>query len=125
MLVVAAARSTNLDTLVGVGAAIAVTIGSKGIGVLFGLGKLLATMYVALVLFIALVLAPTLIMRGQYDGIASMEDLLEFFKLLPNPDKQFAVMPGIAHNSTKAVNYQIAYHILHAFLTQPAPMYRG
>jgi len=73
----------------------------------------------------ARILAPTLIMRGQYDGIASMEDLLEFFKLLPNPDKQFAVMPGIAHNSTKAVNYQIAYHILHAFLTQPEPVYRG
>ena len=29
--------------------------------------------------------APTLIMRGQYDGIAAMDDLLEFFKLLPNP----------------------------------------
>ena len=54
-----------------------------------------------------------------------MDDLLEFFKLLPNPDKQFAVMPGIAHNSTKAVNYAIAYHILLSFLTQPAPLYRG
>ena len=30
----------------GVGAAIAVTVGSKGVGVLFGLGKLIATMYV-------------------------------------------------------------------------------
>ena len=69
--------------------------------------------------------ASTLIMRGQYDGIASMEDLLDFFKLLPNPDKQFAVMPGISHNSTKAVNYAIAYHILRSFLTQPAPLYRG
>jgi pimeloyl-ACP methyl ester carboxylesterase len=69
--------------------------------------------------------APTLIMRGQYDGIAAMDDLLDFFKLLPNADKQFAVMPGIAHNSTKAVNYAIAYHILLAFLTQPAPLYRG
>jgi len=34
-------------------------------------------------------------------------------------------MPGIAHNSTKAVNYAIAYHILLAYLTQPAPIYRG
>jgi pimeloyl-ACP methyl ester carboxylesterase len=49
----------------------------------------------------------------------------EFFKRLPKPDKQFAVMPGIAHNSTKALNYEIAYHILLAFLTQPAPVYRG
>ena len=35
-------------------------------------------------------------MRGQYDGIAAIEDLLEFFKRLPNPDKQFAVMPDCA-----------------------------
>jgi proton glutamate symport protein len=40
----------------GVGAAIAVTVGSKGLGVLFGLGKLIITMYVALVLFVVLVL---------------------------------------------------------------------
>jgi proton glutamate symport protein len=41
---------------VGVGAAIAVTVGTKGVGVLFGLGKLIVTMYIALVLFVALVL---------------------------------------------------------------------
>ena len=40
----------------GVGAAIAVTVGSKGIGVLFGLGKLILTMYAALVLFVVVVL---------------------------------------------------------------------
>ena len=45
----------------GVGAAIAVTIGAKGIGVLFGLGKLVAASYLALALFIALVLVPTLL----------------------------------------------------------------
>lgn len=45
----------------GVGAAIAVTVGSKGIGVLFGLGKLVAALYLALVLFIGLVLVPTLV----------------------------------------------------------------
>jgi proton glutamate symport protein len=36
----------------GVAAAMAVTVGSKGFGVLFGLGKLIATMYVAQVLFV-------------------------------------------------------------------------
>ncbi len=40
----------------GVGAAIAVTVGSKGLGVLFGLGKLILTMYAALFLFVVLVL---------------------------------------------------------------------
>jgi len=46
----------------GVGAAIAVTIGSKGVGVLFGLGKLIATMYVASALFVLLVLLPVVIL---------------------------------------------------------------
>src|SRR5260370_4553188 len=36
----------------GVGAALAVTVGAKGFGVLFGLGKLILTMYVPLVLFV-------------------------------------------------------------------------
>jgi pimeloyl-ACP methyl ester carboxylesterase len=68
---------------------------------------------------------PTLILRGQYDGIASVEDLLDFFARLPNPDKQFAVMPGIAHASFQQKNYRIPYHLLYAFFTQPAPVYRG
>jgi proton glutamate symport protein len=46
----------------GVGAAIAVTIGSKGVGVLLGLGKLIGTMYVAAALFVLLVLVPVTIL---------------------------------------------------------------
>src|SRR5499425_2689228 len=68
---------------------------------------------------------PTLIMRGQYDGIASFADLLKFFERLPNPDKQFAVMPGIAHASFHQKNYAICYHILESFFSQPAPIYKG
>jgi pimeloyl-ACP methyl ester carboxylesterase len=69
--------------------------------------------------------APTLILRGEYDGIASMEDLLKFFAKLPNPDKQFAVMPGIAHASFHQKNYMICYHVLLSFFSQPAPIYRS
>ncbi|MDX1540402.1 MAG: alpha/beta fold hydrolase [Geminicoccaceae bacterium] len=68
---------------------------------------------------------PTIIMRGQWDGIAGFDDLLAFFKRLPNPDKQFAVMPGIAHASFQQKNYQLVYHILEAFFTQPDPVYTG
>jgi len=68
---------------------------------------------------------PTLIMRGEYDGIASLSDLLKFFERLPNPDKQLAVMPGIAHASFHQKNYAICYHILAGFFAQPAPVYRG
>jgi pimeloyl-ACP methyl ester carboxylesterase len=68
---------------------------------------------------------PTLIMRGQWDGIASFEDLVAFFAKLPNPDKQFAVMPGISHASFQQKNYLLVYHILLSFFSQPAPVYRG
>ncbi|HWC45026.1 MAG TPA: alpha/beta hydrolase, partial [Casimicrobiaceae bacterium] len=73
----------------------------------------------------ARIVVPTLILRGQYDGIAAFDDLLDFFRRLPNPDKQVAVMPGISHASFQQKNYAIVYHILHAFFTQPAPVYRG
>ena len=44
----------------GVGAAIAVTIGTKGISVLFGLGKLVGTLYLAQALFVVIVLGAAL-----------------------------------------------------------------
>jgi proton glutamate symport protein len=44
----------------GVGAAIAVTVGSKGLAVLFGLSKLIVTMYVAAALCILLILLPAI-----------------------------------------------------------------
>ncbi len=67
--------------------------------------------------------APTLVMRGQFDGIAGLDDLINFFKLLPTPDKQFSVMHGISHASFQQKNYLMAYQILHAWFTQPAPSY--
>jgi pimeloyl-ACP methyl ester carboxylesterase len=69
--------------------------------------------------------AATIIMRGQWDGIAGLDDLLEFFKRLPNPDKHFAVMPGISHASFQQKNYALVYHILLSFFAQPEPLYRG
>ena len=68
---------------------------------------------------------PTIVLRGQYDGIAAFDDLIEFWKRLPNPDKQFTVMAGISHASFQQKNYLMVYHILHAFFTQPAPAYAG
>ena len=68
---------------------------------------------------------PTLVMRGEYDGIAGIEDLLDFYRRLPHPDKQFTVMAGISHASFQQKNYLMAYHILHSFFTQPEPVYRA
>ena len=42
-----------------------------------------------------------------------------------NPDKQFAVMAGISHASFQQKNYLNVYHILHAFFSQPEPVYRA
>ena len=71
----------------------------------------------------AKITVPTLILRGQFDGIAAMDDLIEFFKRLPNPDKQFTVMTGISHASFQQKNYLLAYNILHAFFSRPEPAY--
>jgi pimeloyl-ACP methyl ester carboxylesterase len=68
---------------------------------------------------------PTIVMRGEFDGIAGLDDLLEFYRRLPNPDKQFTVMAGISHASFQQKNYLMVYHILHAFFSQPEPIYRA
>jgi len=68
---------------------------------------------------------PTIVMRGEYDGIAGFDDLVGFWKRLPNADKNFTVMAGISHASFQQKNYRMVYHILHAFFTQPAPAYRA
>jgi pimeloyl-ACP methyl ester carboxylesterase len=64
------------------------------------------------------VVVPTIIMRGQFDGIAGVDDLIEFFKRLPNPDKHFAMMPGVAHASFQQNNYLLVYDVLSSFFGQ-------
>ncbi len=71
----------------------------------------------------AKITVPTLVLRGQFDGIASMADLIDFFVRLPAPDKQFSVLNGISHASFQQKNYKMVYQILHAYFTQPAPAY--
>jgi pimeloyl-ACP methyl ester carboxylesterase len=64
------------------------------------------------------VIVPTIIMRGQFDGIAGVNDLIDFFRLLPNPDKHFAMMPGVAHASFQQNNYLLVYDVLSSFFGQ-------
>jgi pimeloyl-ACP methyl ester carboxylesterase len=66
---------------------------------------------------------PTLVMRGEFDGIASLQDLIDFYVRLPHANKQFSVMKGISHASFQQKNYKMVYHILHSYLTQPDPVY--
>ena len=68
------------------------------------------------------VLSPVLLVRGEYDGIATVADLEEFFNLLPNGDRQFVSLPGTAHSVTLATNRQLFWHVTRAFLDMPAPI---
>jgi alpha-beta hydrolase superfamily lysophospholipase len=62
---------------------------------------------------------PVLMVRGQYDGISTEEDLLDFFTKLPTPDKQYVVIPGAAHAIGMSLTRADLWHVIHEFLTMP------
>jgi len=62
---------------------------------------------------------PVLMLRGEFDGIATMEDLVAFYQKLPNGDRAFAVLPGMAHSVVWGKNRQLFWHAMHGFLDQP------
>jgi alpha-beta hydrolase superfamily lysophospholipase len=66
------------------------------------------------------VLSPVLLLRGEYDGIATVSDISEFFNQLPNGDRQFVILPGSAHSLGFAKNRKPFWHAMNAFLTMPA-----
>jgi alpha-beta hydrolase superfamily lysophospholipase len=68
------------------------------------------------------VLAPVLLVRGEYDGIATVADLQDFYNRLPNGDRQFIILPGTAHSVALAINRQLFWHVTRAFLSMPAPI---
>ena len=65
------------------------------------------------------VAAPVLIVRGEYDGIATVQDLLNFFAKLPNPDRQFVILAGAAHAIAAGINRAQLWHTVHGFLAMP------
>ena len=64
--------------------------------------------------------APVMLIRGEYDGIATVDDISEFFKRLPNGDRQFVILPGVAHSVALGVNRQLFWHAMRSFLSMPA-----
>lgn len=62
---------------------------------------------------------PVLIARGEYDGIASEDDLLAFFQKLPVADREFVVLPGASDTVTMAINRRQFWHVLHCYLDMP------
>ncbi|MDO9420610.1 MAG: alpha/beta fold hydrolase [Herminiimonas sp.] len=62
---------------------------------------------------------PVLIIRAEHDGIATEEDVINFFSCLPNPDKQLVKISGLAHTAPLGVNRHRFYHAIQSFLTMP------
>lgn len=63
--------------------------------------------------------APVLLVRGEYDGIATEEDLVSFFRKLPNRDRQLIVLPGMAHSVVLGINRDRLWHVMRGFLQMP------
>jgi len=63
--------------------------------------------------------APVLMVRGEHDGIATEDDLLDFFRRLPNPDRQFIVLAGASHAVALGLSRGQLWHVVRAFLTLP------
>jgi alpha-beta hydrolase superfamily lysophospholipase len=63
--------------------------------------------------------APVLIVRGEYDGIATVQDLLNFFGKLPNTDRQFVMLAGAAHAIGAGINRGQLWHCVRSFLDMP------
>ncbi len=67
----------------------------------------------------ARIFSPVLVARGEYDGIASMEDLLDFFQRLPNGDRQFSEIAGAAHALTTCKARFAFWYAAESFLKMP------
>ena len=66
------------------------------------------------------VLAPVLLVRGEYDGIATEEDLISFFTKLSNGDRQLTVLAGMAHSVVLGYNRDQLWQVTRSFLERPA-----
>ena len=65
------------------------------------------------------VACPVCLIRAEHDGNASEHELLEFFKLLPNYDKQFLFLAGLTHAGMLGLNRHRIWHSMEAFLSLP------
>ena len=69
----------------------------------------------------AKVMAPVLMTRGEWDGNSTNDDLLDFFRQLPNGDRQFTILPQVAHSAAYSRNRDLLFYAMKNFLAAPAP----
>ena len=60
--------------------------------------------------------------RGEWDGNSTDDDLLEFFRQLPNGDRQYFILPNTAHSQGFSKNRQLLWYAMKNFLAAPAPV---
>lgn len=68
------------------------------------------------------VTCPVLMIRGEFDGNSTNDDLLDFYRQLPNGDRQFAILPNTAHSAGYGNNRHLLYYAIRQFLEAPAPV---
>ena len=64
--------------------------------------------------------APVLMVRGEHDGNSTDDDLLEFFRQLPNGDRAFVILPQVAHSLGYSRNRHLLWYAMKNFLAAPA-----
>lgn len=62
---------------------------------------------------------PTMIIHGEYDDVADLNGLLPFFAELPNPRKQYVVVPDAGHMMHLQKGHRIFQQQVIAFLSTP------
>jgi len=65
--------------------------------------------------------APVLMTRGEWDGNSTNDDLLDFFRQLPNGDRQYVILPNTAHSEVFSKNRELLWYAMKNFLGEPAP----
>jgi pimeloyl-ACP methyl ester carboxylesterase len=62
---------------------------------------------------------PVMIIHGQYDDVADLDGLQPFFAQLPNPRKQYVVVPDAGHMMHLQKGHRLFQHDVIAFLSAP------
>ena len=69
----------------------------------------------------AKITAPVLMTRGEWDGNSTNNDLLDFFRQLPNGDRQYVILSNTAHSQGFSKNRALMWYTIKSFLGAPAP----
>jgi hypothetical protein len=59
--------------------------------------------------------------RGEFDGNSTNDDLLDFYRQLPNGDRQFVILPHTPHAVGYSNNRHLLWYAMKNFLAAPAP----